>query len=167
LEGYARFARLPKPRQSQVAWGPFVDGIRALFPEVKVGLPPSGPGWFDTAQIQQVLVNVIKNADEAGGDPASVELGFEPTDDGGTRIFVADRGKGMTDDVLHNALVPFFSTKEKGTGLGLALCREIVEAHKGKLRIARRDGGGIVVSCWLPGRDTSPAPRTRRLTRPR
>ncbi len=70
----------------------------------------------------------------------------------------------MTDEVLKNALVPFFSTKEKGTGLGLALCREIVEAHQGKLRIARREGGGMVVSCWLPGRVTSPAPRTGRLT---
>src|SRR5262249_17914270 len=142
----------------------FIDGIRALFPSVMVAPPPASPGWFDTAQIQQVLVNVIKNAEESGGAADSVELGIESTEDGGARISVSERGKGMTDDVLRNALVPFFWTKEKGTGLGLALCREIVEAHHGKLRIARRDGGGIVVSCWLPGAETTAAPRTGRLT---
>ncbi len=70
----------------------------------------------------------------------------------------------MTDEVLKSALVPFFSTKEKGTGLGLALCREIVEAHRGKLRLARRAGGGMEINCWLPGRATVIAPRTGRLT---
>jgi signal transduction histidine kinase len=70
----------------------------------------------------------------------------------------------MTDDVLKHALLPFFSTKEKGTGLGLALCREIVDAHRGKLRLARRDGGGIAVTCWLPGRRSAPALRSARLT---
>src|SRR4029078_3975950 len=67
LEGYARFARLPKPRPTQVAWGPFADGVRALFPDVALADLPQRPGWFDPAQIQQVLVNVIKNAQEAGG----------------------------------------------------------------------------------------------------
>jgi nitrogen fixation/metabolism regulation signal transduction histidine kinase len=164
LEGYARFARLPKPRPSEVTWGPFIDGVRAIFPNVRVGAAPAAPGWFDPAQMQQAVLNIVKNAEEAGGEPSTVELGIEATPDGGARIFVADRGKGMTDEVLKNALVPFFSTKEKGTGLGLALCREIVEAHQGKLRLARRDGGGMVVSCWLPGRETSPPPRTGRLT---
>jgi nitrogen fixation/metabolism regulation signal transduction histidine kinase len=164
LEGYARFARLPKPRPKSVSWGPFIDAIRALCPGVRFAEPPTRPGWFDPAQMQQALLNVIKNAEEAGGEAATVELGLESTDDGGTRIVVSDRGTGMTDEVLKNALVPFFSTKEKGTGLGLALCREIVEAHHGKLRIARRDGGGMVVSYWLPGPDTTPVPHTGRLT---
>jgi two-component system nitrogen regulation sensor histidine kinase NtrY len=163
LEGYARFARLPKPRQTKVAWGTFIDGVRVLFPNVRFSDPPSRPGWFDPAQMQQVLLNVIKNAEESGGTPGMVELEVL-SDDGGARIVVSDRGKGMTDDVLKNALVPFFSTKEKGTGLGLALCREIVEAHHGKLRIARREGGGIEVSCWLPNAETTNVPRTARLT---
>jgi len=70
----------------------------------------------------------------------------------------------MTDEVLRSSLVPFFSTKEKGTGLGLALCKEIVEAHRGKLRLSRREGGGMEVSCWLPGKATVIAPPTGRLT---
>jgi signal transduction histidine kinase len=47
-------------------------------------------------------------------------------------------------------LLPFYSTKASGTGLGLALCREIVEAHGGRIKLANRPGGGLVVSVWLP-----------------
>jgi signal transduction histidine kinase len=54
--------------------------------------------------------------------------------------------------VLRDALLPFYSTKPKGTGLGLTLCREIVDAHGGRLSIANRDGGGAVVTLWLPDR---------------
>lgn len=56
----------------------------------------------------------------------------------------------MSESVLHNALLPFYSTKQSGTGLGLALCREIIEAHNGRLRLANRDQGGLVVSIFLP-----------------
>jgi signal transduction histidine kinase len=56
----------------------------------------------------------------------------------------------MDDEELRSALVPFFSTKRAGAGLGLALCREIIEAHGGRLRLERRPGGGTAVVCWLP-----------------
>ncbi len=165
LEGYARFARLPKPRAERVVWQPFLEGLGALFPQARL---PSGEGlvdsWFDKAQVQQTLINLLKNAIEASGDTPHVELSVEVGGDGAASITVADRGSGMTDDVLRHALVPFFSTKEKGTGLGLALCREIIEAHRGKLRLARREGGGMEITCWLPGRATVVAPRTGRLT---
>ena len=164
LEGYARFARLPKPRPDRVAWSPFLDNLQALFPQARFGAAPTTDGWFDAAQLQQTLINLLKNATEAGGDTSDVELSADVVADGASIITVADRGSGMTDEVLRNALVPFFSTKEKGTGLGLALCREIVEAHRGKLRLARRAGGGMEITCWLPGRATVIAPRTGRLT---
>ncbi len=55
LEGYARFARLPKPRSERVPWAPFLDGIRMLYPDLNVGEAPSQDGYFDAGQIQQVL----------------------------------------------------------------------------------------------------------------
>lgn len=164
LEGYARFARLPKPRPERVAWQPFLEQLQALFPQVRVGAAPSQDGWFDAGQVQQVLINLLKNASEASADSAAVELSVDVTADGSATLTVSDRGSGMSDEVLKNALVPFFSTKEKGTGLGLALCREIVEAHRGKLRLTRRQGGGMEVTCVLPGKASVLSPRTGRLT---
>ena len=164
LEGYARFARLPKPRPDRVAWPAFLDGLQALFPQARFGAPPAIEGWFDAGQMQQTLINLLKNAHEASSEAPEVELSVEVATDGASNITVSDRGSGMSDDVLRHALVPFFSTKEKGTGLGLALCREIVEAHRGKLRLGRRAGGGMEISCWLPGKATVVAARTGRLT---
>jgi signal transduction histidine kinase len=66
------------------------------------------------------------------------------------RIDVLDRGSGMNDAVLTNALVPFYSTKRSGTGLGLALAREIAEAHGGRITLANREGGGLAVTMILP-----------------
>lgn len=163
LEGYARFARLPKPRIERVPLGPFFEGIRLLYPRVELHEVPPGEASFDAGQIQQALINLLKNAFEASGDQGHVDVTVR-ADAGAVTCLVADRGSGMTDEVLKNALLPFFSTKETGTGLGLALCREIVEAHRGKLRLSRRDGGGMVVSLWLPSPDVALPTRTGRLT---
>ncbi len=67
-------------------------------------------------------------------------------------IEVADRGTGLSEEVLRDALLPFYSTKAAGTGLGLTLCREIVDAHGGRLSLANRPGGGALATVWLPHR---------------
>jgi len=69
---------------------------------------------------------------------------------GGTFIQVLDRGRGMDEETLSKSILPFYSTKQTGSGLGLPLCREILEAHGGKLSLQLRPQGGIVVTCWLP-----------------
>lgn len=163
LEGYARFARLPKPRVERIPLQPFFEGIRLLYPALNVVHVPERDGYFDAGQVQQALINLLKNSFEANSDPSSVELSVR-VEANGVTCTVSDRGSGMTDDVLKNALLPFFSTKEKGTGLGLALCREIVEAHRGKLGLARREGGGMVVSLWLPNPQAALPTRTGHLT---
>ncbi|MFH7519014.1 ATP-binding protein, partial [Pseudomonas syringae group genomosp. 7] len=66
------------------------------------------------------------------------------------RLDVLDRGKGMNEQVLQNALMPFYSTKRNGTGLGLALTREIVEAHGGRVSLQNRGDGVLCVSILLP-----------------
>jgi signal transduction histidine kinase len=107
------------------------------------------PGWFDRAQLEQALINLLKNAHEAGGPSGEVELAVQQLT-GEQRIEVRDRGPGMSETVLAQALLPFYSTKRQGTGLGLALSREIVEAHGGRIRLANREGGGLCVALALP-----------------
>jgi two-component system nitrogen regulation sensor histidine kinase NtrY len=149
IRGYAGFAKLPTPRQEAVEWREFLERIRSQYPFRLEGELPEAQGQFDPAQLQQALINLLKNAHESGSaaDDVVVSLRRVP---GGVRLEVADRGAGMSDTVLANALVPFYSTKRSGTGLGLALAREIVEAHGGRLALSNREGGGLSVSLTLP-----------------
>ena len=151
IGGYAEFARLPQPRIEQVAWTGFLDHLAQQYPFRLVGESPARPGTFDRAQIEQVLINLLKNAHESGSAGDAVELAIGARGDE-TRIEVRDRGSGMSETVLANALLPFYSTKRSGTGLGLALAREISEAHGGRLTLANRDGGGLAVTMILPNR---------------
>jgi nitrogen fixation/metabolism regulation signal transduction histidine kinase len=149
IEGYAQFAKLPHPRIAPVAWGMLVERLRVVVAFTLVGRLPTREASFDTAQVEQALINLLKNARESGSDPAAIELAIQQAPRGFS-IEVRDRGPGFTQAALENALVPFYSTKETGTGLGLTLCREIVEAHGGRLRIANREGGGAMVTLFLP-----------------
>ncbi|OZB58382.1 MAG: ATP-binding protein [Lysobacterales bacterium 14-68-21] len=149
IAGYASFAKLPAPRKAAVAWAPFLEGL-ALHCRFRLqGSAPEQPGWFDAAQVEQVLINLIKNAHEAGGPEDEVTLALQVLGRE-LRIEVADRGPGMSETVLAQALLPFYSTKRSGTGLGLALAREIAEAHGGRIALANREGGGLQVSLLLP-----------------
>jgi two-component system, NtrC family, nitrogen regulation sensor histidine kinase NtrY len=114
------------------------------------GRPPEEPGHFDPAQMQQVLLNLLKNAYEAGSAEDEVKVSVHRTVDGASPVRVLDRGRGMDDEVMKRALLPFYSSKPAGTGLGLPLCQEIVEGHGGRLRVQARPGGGLVVTCTLP-----------------
>jgi nitrogen fixation/metabolism regulation signal transduction histidine kinase len=148
LEGYAKFARLPHPQKREVPWEELLRGVRAVCEFRLEGNVPSTPGWFDPAQLQQVLINLIKNAHEAGS--AEVVVVIQSSVLSGTVMRVCDRGSGMSEEEMRQALVPFYSSKRTGTGLGVPLCNEIIEAHGGRMRISAREGGGIEVTCWLP-----------------
>jgi nitrogen fixation/metabolism regulation signal transduction histidine kinase len=149
IHGYARFAKLPTPRLSNVAWPAFIHGLQA---HTEFTLPdplPDESALFDPAQMEQALLNLLKNAHESGSAPEAVSLAVRRMQ-GGFRIEVMDAGQGMNEAVMANALVPFYSTKRSGTGLGLALAREIIEAHGGRIMLGNREGGGVVVSLILP-----------------
>ncbi|MGK5058162.1 sensor histidine kinase [Janthinobacterium sp. LB2P49] len=150
--GYARFAKLPTPRLAPCEWQPFLDGLASQAVFTQDGPPPAQAAVFDAAQMQQALLNLLKNALESGSREEHIGLHVSQAQ-GQVRIEVRDRGPGMSGAVLENALVPFYSTKRSGTGLGLALAREIAEAHGGRITLANREGGGLAVTLILPLQD--------------
>ncbi len=147
--GYARFAKLPSPRLDQQDWSAFLAALSEQVQFKLHGEVPAEPHAFDAAQMEQALLNLLKNAHESGSPPEEVGLELR-RQQGMLRIEVQDRGPGMSEAVLANALVPFYSTKRSGTGLGLALAREIAEAHGGRIALANREGGGLAVAIILP-----------------
>jgi nitrogen fixation/metabolism regulation signal transduction histidine kinase len=147
--GYASFAKLPQPNPAPIEWAAFLDALKLHCEFRLAGEVPADPARFDATQIEQVLINLVKNAHEAGGAADDVTLAIMQAQNN-WRIEVADRGPGMSDTVLAQALLPFYSTKRSGTGLGLALAREIVEAHGGRIVLANREGGGLRVTVSLP-----------------
>lgn len=103
-------------------------------------------------QLQQVILNLIRNAHEASANSERRELDVATSrlDDELIEIAVADRGCGLPDEILENLFEPFHTTKSNGMGLGLSICRTIIEAHGGKLRYEPNRGGGAVFRVTLP-----------------
>ena len=149
IEGYSRFAKLPRPRPAVVHWQMFIEDLRRSYAFELSGQVPKEVGHFDLTQIAQTLINLLKNAHESGSRAEDIALSVDAVPRG-WQVRVFDRGAGMPDDVLASALLPFYSTKPEGTGLGLTLCREIVEAHGGRMSLANRAEGGLVVTICLP-----------------
>ena len=138
LSEYSAFARLPRPRPADVGWREFVGDLQPLVAfEVQGDL--GGSARFDRGQIEQVVLNLLKNARESGSAPRDITLGIAK-DDRDWTITVSDRGSGLSEEVVERAALPFFSTKPEGTGLGLALCRDIALAHGGRFALSNREG---------------------------
>ena len=146
---YAELAKLPAPRPEPVRWEELIEEITRHQQCCIEGTLPAEPGWFDRGQIGQALLNLLKNARESGSPPAQIDIRIG-AQAGEYRIEVRDRGPGMSETVMSQALLPFYSTKRSGTGLGLALVREIAEAHGGRIRLGNREGGGLCATLILP-----------------
>jgi C4-dicarboxylate-specific signal transduction histidine kinase len=128
------------------------DGVKLRLLLADAGAPVRG----DRVLLEQVLVNLVHNALHAMQDrphrspaPRSIELASARVEQG-LRITVADQGPGLPADQLEQVFAPFFTTKADGLGLGLNICRTIVEAHGGFMSVENRASGGAAFSFTLP-----------------
>ena len=151
MQAYARLARLPAPTLAPCEVPALVHRVAALETRVAVQVI-EGPALtisFDAAQIEQVLINLLKNAVEAAQETGGgVRLGWKDNA-GQLVIFIEDDGPGLAN--TGNLFVPFFTTKPEGSGIGLVLCRQIAENHGGSLTLANReDATGCIAQLRLP-----------------
>ena len=149
VQAYIQFAKLPSPTPSQVNWPRLINQLQDLYDFELIGELPQLTWLADNTQLQQALLNILKNAHESGSVPQQIWLYFTESAQQ-LVITIQDKGGGMTDEQLQHALVPFYSSKLGGSGIGLTLCRDIMEAHGGSIRL-RNQAQGLEVSLLLPG----------------
>jgi len=105
--------------------------------------------WADDKQIEEVLMNLLINARDAMPEGGKIEISTS-SQNNFLRIDIKDTGTGMSKEVLDRIFEPFFSTKKRGTGLGVSICYNIIKAHKGELKFVSAPGKGTTVTILLP-----------------
>lgn len=152
MSSYARLARLPAPRRAPVEVAPLIRRIASLEPRLDVRVVP-GPEVqisADSDQLDQLLINLTRNAVDATLETGGgVEIGWFVSDEV-LEVWVRDEGPGLSNTA--NLFVPFFTTKANGSGIGLALSRQIAEGHGGSVVLENRADGrtGCVARLILP-----------------
>lgn len=149
---YARIARLPEPQKVLFSASTLLQKVEHIFRNQAVVFADPVPTvdlFGDPVHLEQVLINLVKNALEANKDtekPVEIACSIE---DGFCELQVRDQGSGISNP--DNLFVPFYTTKDQGAGIGLALSRQIAARHNGEVRLENRlDGPGAVATLRLP-----------------
>lgn len=148
-ENYRRMARIPMPEMQTVSVVDLLANISRFMTsrswDIEVEQNPENLViWADRGQIEQVLINLVKNGIEAGdvGVRPHIRLTSGCHDNGGVYIAVSDNGLGMTSDLMEHIFVPFFTTKSKGSGIGLSVSYQIMLRHHGHITFNSQPGTG-------------------------
>ena len=155
VNAFRDYARLPAPRLSAIDLNALIGEVLELYESAAAGirleLAPGLPAvQGDASQIRQVIHNMLQNAQDAlaGMDNAEVHVITQREGDRVLLLF-RDNGPGFPAEVLAHAFEPYFTTKSRGTGLGLAMVKKIVDEHGGDVRLGNRDGSGAEVRIRL------------------
>ncbi len=153
LDGYKQLAKFPEPQLQWVFIDKLIRKTAVLFKEQNIIFDGASDTriCIDPVKFEQVMINLIKNAAESMAQInvlGTIQISWT-TDGTLFRLIICDQGAGINN--ADNFFVPFYSTKKNGMGIGLVLCREIIEAHNGRLSIANKlDEKGCCVSIELP-----------------
>jgi nitrogen fixation/metabolism regulation signal transduction histidine kinase len=148
VQGYGKFARLPAPNPEVIQWSKLLYALHDQW-TFQHKMTDDITLQADPVQLEQLLINLLKNAHESGSASKHIAMHIYNASES-VVIEIHDQGKGMPESVISNALIPFYSTKSTGSGLGLALCREIIDAHHGNIVLQNKDSGGLIVRISLP-----------------
>jgi len=151
MSSYARLAKLPYPQKRELSVREWVQRVASLESRIEVEVldSPDVRIEADGDQLDQLLINLLDNAVDASLETGgAVRISWADVE-GHVEVRIEDEGPGLAQTT--NLFVPFFTTKPKGSGIGLALSRQIVEAHGGRVKLRNRtDGPGCVAEVWLP-----------------
>jgi nitrogen fixation/metabolism regulation signal transduction histidine kinase len=143
LQAYLNFAKLPPPQPAPVQFSSLINSLQNQYEFELVGDLPQQSWLIDQAQLTQLLLNVLKNAQEAGASSNGTTVCFRESPQQ-LVLEVQDDAGGLSDEVLQFALVPFYTTKPQGSGIGLTLCRDIMASHGGNLELFNQPPGLLV-----------------------
>lgn len=160
VERLLEFAREPRLEVRPLDWGRFLGTTLDQFAQAsrqrgaKLRLvrrvPESIPeGRGDGLCLRQAIWNILENAEHATGGNGTVEIEARPQETG-LRLLITDNGGGIDPRIADRVFAPFTTTKTRGTGLGLATCKKLIEAHGGQITINSRPGCGTTVQVDLP-----------------
>ena len=140
VENYRKLTRLPAPVRRPVAVRELLQDLQKLFSEeyIRIELPETDRILqIDRTQIEQVLINLIKNAKEACSrkEHPRIEVKMLPALSWQCLITVNDNGEGILPEVQDKIFVPFFTTKPSGSGIGLSLCKQVMNRHGGNITV--------------------------------
>ncbi len=158
VENYRKLSRLSVPVPAPVRIGELLDDMKKLMPTEGVHYiykveNPDHVLLLDRGQIEQVLINLLKNAGEACAGqphPEVVITTHHAIDKQMFYLSVQDNGSGILPDVLDKIFVPFFTTKQTGSGIGLSLCKQIMNLHGGSIAAASTEGRGSTFTLKFP-----------------
>lgn len=118
---------------------------------LRLHLQATGSVIARRGQIEDVIINLVKNAQEAGGADWSLDISScDDAEGGGVRVVVQDHGPGFDSTLAERIFDPTFSTKERGSGVGLSVSRQVVRDHGGQLSVDSEPGAGATFTVWLP-----------------
>jgi signal transduction histidine kinase len=158
VEEFLDYAREKPPSRGEVDLRQLVAEVAELSAplaserQAEVVVEGSGKVRADGEQLRRAAVNLVRNALEASAPGAAVQV-WARCHDGEAVIEVADRGPGLSAEARERLFRPFFTTKERGTGLGLALAKKVADAHGGRIALDDREGGGVRARLSIPVRD--------------
>lgn len=148
VKSYSDLAKQRVTQKVATTVGPLLDNVKPLY-DFEVGkFWHEGQVFADPSQLEQVFINLLKNAHEAAPE-GQVIVSIMRTEDDLT-VSIEDNGPGIPAELMADIMVPFRSTKPNGSGIGLSVCQDLVDAHHGRLSLRNRPSGGIVAQVCLP-----------------